>query len=144
MALTDSNIGHGKNLVFKVDNSGGTLTDISAAVSKVDFPITVDEAEAAVTGTYKHYKAGQTSGDITVTFTLSIDSGEAYNTISGIVGTEDLDYEYGPMGSTATYPKYSGKCICKGLSAPADVGGVVQCTAQFRPTGTITIGSWSA
>ena len=41
---------HGKDSVFKIDNDGGTLTDISAYVNSVDFPQTVDVAETTVLG----------------------------------------------------------------------------------------------
>ncbi len=35
---------HGKDSVFKLDNSGGSLTDISAYVKNVDFPEPADVA----------------------------------------------------------------------------------------------------
>jgi hypothetical protein len=36
---------HGKTAVFKIDNSGGSLQDISAYCDNVDFPLTSDTAE---------------------------------------------------------------------------------------------------
>ena len=41
---------HGKDSVIKIDNAGGTLTDISSYVNNVDFPITADVAETTVMG----------------------------------------------------------------------------------------------
>jgi hypothetical protein len=39
---------HGKGAAFKLDNSGGTLTDISAYVNNVDFSWEADAAETTV------------------------------------------------------------------------------------------------
>lgn len=143
MAFTETNVGHGKNQVLKVDNAGGSLTDLSDYLASVDFKYDAEEAEAAGTGASKHYKAGQLSGDLTAEFTLSLNSAEPYRTCAAIVGSEDLDFEYGPMGSTATYPKISGKCICLGCSPKSDVKGVPGFALHLRPTGTITIGAWT-
>ena len=41
---------HGKNTVFKVDNSGGSLTDISSYLNSVSFPRTIETAETSSFG----------------------------------------------------------------------------------------------
>ena len=50
---------HGKDSVFKLDNSGGSLTDISTYVNNVDFPETADVSETTTLGAdNKTYIAG--------------------------------------------------------------------------------------
>ena len=41
---------HGSDSVFKLDNAGGSLTDISTYVNNVDFPETADVAETSTLG----------------------------------------------------------------------------------------------
>ena len=41
---------HGKATVFKVDNSGGSLTDISDVLTDVSFPQTIETAETTSFG----------------------------------------------------------------------------------------------
>ena len=50
---------HGKDSVFKLDNSSGSLTDISTYVNNVDFPETADVSETTTFGAdNKTYIAG--------------------------------------------------------------------------------------
>ena len=41
---------HGKSAVFKVDNSGGSLTDISNTLNSVSFPRDIETLETASFG----------------------------------------------------------------------------------------------
>jgi len=58
---------HGKSTVFKVDNSGGTLTDISNTLTDVGFPQTVDTAETSTFGSSaKSYVVGLTDSSLSI------------------------------------------------------------------------------
>ena len=90
---------HGKDSVFKLDNSGGALTDISTYVNSVDFPETADVAETTTLGDgSKSYIVGLKDA------TLSI-SGLWDSTLDGILGavvgqSATLSFEYSPEGTT--------------------------------------------
>jgi hypothetical protein len=75
---------HGKTAVFKIDNSGGSLQDISAYCDNVDFPLTSDTAEVTTFGdASKEYIAGLK--DATVSISGSWDA-TADAILAGIVG----------------------------------------------------------
>jgi hypothetical protein len=58
---------HGKSTVFKVDNSGGSLTDISNTLTDVSFPRSVDTAETSAFGdSAKTYIVGLSDATVSV------------------------------------------------------------------------------
>jgi hypothetical protein len=133
---------HGKDSVFKVDNSSGTLTDISSYVNNVDFPETVDIAETTTLGSgSKSYIVGLKDA------TLSI-SGLWDSTLDGVLGgiigqSATVSFEYGPEGSTAGDVKYTGEAILTGYTQTSPVGDVVAFSADLQVSGDVTRGVYS-
>jgi len=131
---------HGKDSVFKLDDSGGTLTDISSYVNSVDFPETADIAETTVLGDgNKTYIVGLKDA------TLSI-SGLWDSTLDGILGavvgqSATLSFEYSPEGTTGGNVKYTGECILTSYAQSSPVGDVVGYSADFQVTGAVTRGT---
>jgi len=131
---------HGKDSVFKIDNSGGTLTDISSYVNSVDFPETVDVAETSTLGdSSKSYIVGMKDS------TLSI-AGLWDSTLDGILGavvgqSATLSFEYSPAGTGSGEIKYTGECILTGYSQNSPVGDVVSFSADFQVSGDVTRGT---
>jgi predicted secreted protein len=132
---------HGKSAVFKVDNSGGSLTDISAYCDNVDFPITADTAEVTTFGdSSKEYVAGLK--DATISISGSWDA-TADGVLAPIVGqSATVSFEYGPAGSTASNIKFTGECICTSYNVTAPVGDKVSFSAEFQVTGAVTRGTY--
>lgn len=134
---------HGKTAVFKIDDSGGTLRDISAYLNDVGFPRNIDTAETTtfgVSGSSKTYIVGL--NDATISISGLFDA-TADGYLAGVLGqSATLSFEYGPAGSTGGYVKYSGECIMTSYEVSAAVGDAVQATAQFQVTGSITRGTW--
>lgn len=128
---------HGKNSVFKVDDSGGVLRDISAFCEDVDFPQPVDTAEVSTFGvTSKTFVAGLKAATINVSgsFDATVD---AY--LAGILGNVNTStFEYGPEGSTSGKIKYTGECWCTNYSVKSGIGGAVKFSASFQVTGNVT------
>lgn len=128
---------HGKDSVFKLDNSGGSLTDISTYVNSVDFPETVDVAETTTLGDgSKSYIVGLKDA------TLSI-SGLWDSTLDGILGavvgqSATLSFEYSPEGTTGGNVKYTGECILTSYSQSSPVGDVVGFSADMQVSGDVT------
>lgn len=129
---------HGKNAAFKIDDSGGTLRDISNVLTDVAISRTADVAEvSAFSNSSKAYVAGLK--DATITISGSFDATvDGY--LSGILGAEG-SFEFYPIGTTGGNPKASGECIMTSYDRTPDVGGAVTFTAAFQVSGNVTEGT---
>lgn len=123
---------HGKGTEFKVDSSGGTLTDISTYCDNVDFPgLSADTAEVTGFGaTSKSYVAGQLAGTISVSgaWDATLDA-----VMAGIVGKTG-SFSHKPGGGAVTY---TGECICTSYQISATKDGAVTWSASFQITGDV-------
>jgi len=133
---------HGKNSVFKVDDSGATLRDISNVLNNVSFPREVETVETTSFGSsYRTYVVGFQNATISIegTWDATVDG-----YLAGILGQDaTVSFEYGPEGSTAGYVKFSGEAYCTSYETSGAVGEVVTFTAEFQVSGAITRGTWS-
>ena len=129
---------HGKNAAFKIDDSGGTLRDISNVLTDVAVSRTADVAEvSAFSNSSKAYVAGLK--DATITISGSFDATvDGY--LSGILGAEG-SFEFYPIGTTGGNPKASGEAICTSYDRTPDVGGAVSFSASFQVSGDVTEGT---
>ena len=133
---------HGKSTVFKVDNSGGTLTDISNTLTDVSFPQSVDTAETSAFGSSaKTYVVGLTDATISISgmFDATVDAH-----LNGILGqAATVSFEYGPEGSTSPNVKYTGECILTSYEKSGAIGDMVSYSAEFQVSGAVTRGTYS-
>lgn len=132
---------HGKSTDFRIDNSGGTLTDISAYCDSVDFPQSVETAETTTFGdSNKDYIVGLK--DSTISFSGKWDS--ALDAIlAPILGqAASVSFQYGPAGSTVTNIKYTGECFLTSYQVTGSVGDVVTFSAEAQVTGAVTRGTY--
>ena len=129
---------HGKNAAFKIDDSGGTLRDITDVLTDVAVSRTADVAEvSAFSNSSKAYVAGLK--DATITISGSFDATvDGY--LSGILGAEG-SFEFYPIGTTGGNPKASGECIMTSYDRTPDVGGAVNFSAAFQVSGDVTEGT---
>lgn len=129
---------HGKNAAFKIDDSGGTLRDISNVLTDVAISKTADVAEvSAFSNSSKAYVAGLK--DATITISGSFDATvDGY--LKAILGVEG-DFEFYPIGTTGGNPKASGKAIMTSYDRTPDVGGAVSFSAAFQVSGDVTEGT---
>ena len=132
---------HGKSAVFKLDDSGGTLRDLSAYLEEVSMPRSIETAETTTFGSSaKSYITGLT--DATISLTGKFDA-TADGYLAGVVGNAaTLSFEYGPAGSTGGLIKYSGECIMTSYEVGATVGDAVTASVELQVTGAITRGTW--
>ena len=133
---------HGKSTVFKVDNSGGSLTDISNTLTDVGFPQSVDTAETSTFGSSaKSYVVGLTDSTLSISgnFDATVDAHLA--AVLGQAAT--LSFEYGPEGSTAGFVKYTGEAILTSYEKSGAIGDVVSYSAEFQVSGAITRGTYA-
>lgn len=129
---------HGKNAAFKIDDSGGTIRDISDVLTDVSISRTADVAEvSAFTNSSKAYVAGLK--DATMTISGSFDATvDGY--LSGILGVEG-SFEFYPIGTTGGNPKASGEAIMTSYDRTPDIGGAVTFSASFQVSGDVTEGT---
>jgi hypothetical protein len=129
---------HGKNAAFKIDDSGGTLRDISDVLTDVSISRTADVAEvSAFSNSSKAFVAGLK--DATLTISGSFDATvDGY--LSGILGVEG-SFEFYPIGTTGGNPKASGEAIMTSYDRTPDIGGAVTFTAAFQVSGDVTEGT---
>jgi hypothetical protein len=126
---------HGKNAAFKIDDSGGTLRDISDVLTDVSISRTADVAEvSAFSNSSKAFVAGLK--DATLTISGSFDATvDGY--LSGILGAEG-SFEFYPIGTTGGNPKALGEAIMTSYDRTPDIGGAVTFTAAFQVSGDVT------
>lgn len=132
---------HGKSAVFKLDDSGGTLRDISAYLDDISFPQPVETAETTTFGaSSKTYIVGLKDSTVSL-------SGKWDSTLDGYVApalgqAATLSFEYGPAGSTGGNVKYSGEAIITSFDVSAPIGDVVTVSIELQVTGAVTRGTW--
>ena len=130
---------HGKNAVFKLDNSGGTLTDISAYLTDVSLPRSIGTSETTtfgVTGGSKTYVVGL--NDATISISGKYDATVDAQLVAVLGQDSSLSFEYGPAGSTTGYIKFTGESFLTKYDVKAPVGDVVTFSADLQVTGSIT------
>ena len=128
---------HGSDSVFKLDNAGGSLTDISTYVNNVDFPETADVAETSTLGaSNKTYIVGLKDATISLggLFDATVDA-----ILGAVVGqSATLSFEYSPEGTGSGKVKYTGECILTSYTLSSPVGDVVGFSADLQVSGAVT------
>jgi hypothetical protein len=132
---------HGKSAVFKLDDSSGTLRDLSEYLEDASFPRSIETAETTTFGSSaKSYITGLT--DATISLSGKFDA-TADGYLAGVVGqSATLSFEYGPAGSTAGLVKYSGECILTSYEVGATVGDAVTASVELQVSGSVTRGTF--
>lgn len=132
----------GKNSVFRLDNSSGTLTDLSSYITDISG---INNTTAMIDST--------TLGDSSLENFPGLRNGDAI-TISGnwetalnthmtalLSNTATRTWEYNPAGTGAGTPKVSGECYVESYVVTSAVADIVKFTATLRQTGDVTWGT---
>lgn len=134
---------HGKKSVIKVDNSSGSLVDLSAFCEDVSLSRDIETAEVTTFGEdAKAYITGLT--DATVSFSGKFDSATSAAVdpvLAGILGqtaTVSWVYRVNEAVVSATNPEYQGEGILTSYEISAGVGDAVTFSAELQCTGAIT------
>lgn len=134
---------HGKKSVFKIDNSAGSLTDISAFCEEVSLSRSIETAEVTTFGDdSKEYITGLS--DATVSLSGKFDAGNASAIdpiLSGILGaasTVSWAYRVNSASTSSTNPEYQGEGILTSYEVSAPVGDAVTFSAEIQCSGNIT------
>ncbi len=105
----------GKNSVFKLDNSGGSITDLSAYITDVSVDFGDDAADVTAYGnSSKDYILTLADGSIGVTALFDATLLSHLGAVRGSSST--LSYEFYPAGTTGGLPKINGECVLTSMS----------------------------
>lgn len=130
----------GKVSVFKVQDAGGTLRDLSAYFNKGDLDRMADMLETTVFGlNSKTYVSGLFDGSIPLEgfYDSTVTSGVDV-VLSGILGGATRTFELGPEGGSAGKIKYTGSCLLKSYKISSAVAEIVSISAELQLTGDVT------
>lgn len=133
---------HGKDAVFKLDDSAGTLRTLTSYVDNVSgLPGARELSEVTAFG-----DAGTKSipglADIDFSISGSFDSTATTGpnaTINSLrTATSTATFEYGPEGGTTGKVRFTGECWLTSYEVEASVDDKVSFKAEFKVDGTVT------
>ena len=133
---------HGKNGYIQLDNSAGTLTNISGISNEITYSQSIDTAETSVFGlSAKTYITGQNDATISLSglydaTTAGVIEGTIDALIAGTLASATLDF--GPEGNGTGKKKYSQEVIVTSYEIGVPVGDVVSLNVEFQRTGATT------
>ncbi|MCY3634800.1 MAG: hypothetical protein OXH23_04245 [bacterium] len=127
---------HGKGTHFELDNTSGTLTDISSWTDTADLARTLDTGETTTFGS-------DNRTFIVGLATATVSLGGKYDPAVAAVfdgGAEPASrtFEFGPMGDTSGNVRYTGECIVTGFNINNAFSDTATWSATMQITGAIT------
>lgn len=137
---------HGKDAVFSIDDSGGTLRTISGHVDNVSgLPGARALSEVTSFGdTGEKFIPGLQNASFTVSgqFDTAATTG-SITVLNGLrTTTATSSFEYGPEGGSGGDIKYSGECWMESFTVDTSVKEKVPFSATFRVDGAVTVGTY--
>ena len=135
---------HGKSASFKLDNSGGSLTDISNVVDEVSLSRSIETGETTAFGnSSKTYIVGLQDGTISVSgkFDATVDAhiqGVIAALAAGTIASASFEYKANNAATGAGNPAYTGEAIITSYEVSASVGDVVTFSLELQVTGDVT------
>lgn len=131
---------HGSLAVFQLGTSATPATPIaiSTFLSSVSFPMEIETAEITTLGaTAKSYLAGLEDSTISIEgkFHTTLDAH-----LNGIRRMANIAFVYGPIGSVASSPRYSGTCMMTSYETEGSVDDAAGFSAEFQVIGAVTRG----
>jgi hypothetical protein len=133
---------HGHKSYFAVDDSAGTLRNISACVTSVTFEQDNDTHDSTCFGAEGHtFVVGLTNGKITVVGlwdkSALVGSDTVFNGLAGLEGTT-TSVEYGPEGNTTGQKKKTCETVLESYVESDPVADLVTFTATLQISGSVT------
>lgn len=131
---------HGKNSAFQLDDSGGTLRDLSANCNNVSFPQEVETADDTAFGDNdRSFLVGLKTSTISIDGHFSSTANEADAVLGGqLGGAASSTFQYHPEGNSAGKVVYHGECFVTSYEITGSVDDLVTFTAECQVTGAVT------
>jgi hypothetical protein len=130
----------GKVSIFKLQDAGGTLRDLSAFFDKASCKRAADMLETTCFGlNSKTYVAGLLDGSIPLEGYYDSTATTGPDVIlAGILGGVARTFELGPEGGTTGKVRYTGQCLLKEYDIDSAVAEIVSISAELQLTGDVT------
>jgi len=129
---------------FTVQDSGGTVRDLSAYLKDTSLDIKVDLGDTTTFGATARSKVAllrDGAFKIGGFWDPTATSGPAV-VLSGILGAAPRTFVYGPMGSTTGNLRRTGSVICSDYSEKQTVTGLIEFSATLECTGAVTFDTY--
>lgn len=135
----------GRNAVLKLDNSAGTLVDLSAYITSSDLDRTVALLDVAVYGdTAKKTIPGLADGSIPLQGHYDGGAAAIDAHLAAIFQHANTQtFEIGPAGSASGQVKYTGECRLSNYKVSMPHDGVVDWSATLQLDGAVTKTTWA-
>lgn len=127
---------HGSKALFKINDVGAVLRDISTFLTSAGLPRDVDTAETSTLGTVdKTFIQGLRGASIPLdgNFDPTVDG-----YLAGLLGAVATPWEYYPQGTGTGLIKYNGSALLTSYGINTDVGDAGKITAELTVTGAVT------
>lgn len=134
-----------KLTVVKLDDSGGSLTDISQYVNSVTFSMELEEMETTCFGaTSRTFIPGFAAASVSMSGnwdrTFDAFASAIYAAFqAGTLAT--ISFEYHPEGTSAGDRKYTCELVMTTWEPGSEIDDPVAWSADFRVSGTVTPGT---
>jgi predicted secreted protein len=128
---------HGKNAQFEL---GGT--NLSNTLNEISLPREIETAETTAFGTQdKTYIVGLSDATVSLSGMFDATTDSAISTIianlkSGSIAS--ASFAYGPSGSAASSPKFSGEALVTSYEISSPVGDVITYSLELQCTGAVS------
>ena len=129
----------GKNTDIRLDNSAGSLTDISAYCKDVSFKRNGKTIDVSTYGNDWEAFIGALKGaDLSIegVFDAAADA-----VLAAALSTQ-RSFQYGPQGVTVGNVKLTGECLGESYETKTPVDGAVTFSASLKITGAVTSGTY--
>ena len=139
----------GKDLYFAIDDTAGTLRQLTGVTSVTGLPGPVDHYEAAAVGDSGHkHVAGLENVRVTVEGWYDDTAATGSKVVlSALAAQRSADLqssiEFGPKGNSSTFEKMSAEVKMESLEYPAALGDLVKFRTELLVQGVVTIGSFT-
>lgn len=130
----------GKATVIKI-GTAASETDISTYVKESSFPVDVDSEDITTYGNagYEETTTIIAKGELPFS---GIWNPTIHAILAPLFNVENKSAVWGPAGSTGGNPKWSALGYLSKYDVKSDAKGIVKFDAAFKPSGTITIGTF--
>jgi predicted secreted protein len=128
---------HGKNAQFELAG-----TNLSTTLNEITLPREIETAETTAFGTQdKTYITGLSDATVSLSGMFDATTDSAISTIianlkSGSIAS--ASFTYGPSGSVASSPKFTGEALVTSYEISSPVGDVVTYSLELQCTGAVT------
>lgn len=128
---------HGKNAVFKLDNSGGALQDLSTYIDTTELQRAVENADVTAFGDgWDKSVPGVKSAKIPIGGPSDPVLDAHMDAVFGQDAT--LTFEFGPEGSAVGKVRYTGECRIEDYAVKSPVKGRNEWSAGLVLDGALT------